>query len=81
MASTSNPRWEPEIELIGRQVPPSPTIEGGLWIGDTIELLNNLDLTGQTNGWFRINELVVKVSATNAETITPKMERVPIEDE
>ena len=81
LASTSNPRWEPEIELIGRQVPPSPTIEGGLWIGDTIELLNNLDLTGQTNGWFRINELVVKVSATNAETITPKMERVPIEDE
>lgn len=81
LASTSNPRWEPEIELIGRQVPPSPTIEGGLWIGDTIELLNNLDLTGQTNGWFRINELVVKVSATNAETITPKMERVPTEDE
>lgn len=81
LATTSNPRWEPEIELIGRQVPPSPTVEGGLWIGDTIELLNNLDLTGQTNGWFRINELVVKVSATNAETITPKMERVPIEDE
>ena len=81
LASTSNPRWEPEIELIGRQVPPSPTVEGGLWIGDVVELLNNLDLTGQTNGWFRINELVVKVSATNAETITPKMERVPIEDE
>lgn len=81
LANTSNPRWEPEIELIGRQVPPSPTVEGGLWIGDTVELLNNIDLTGQTNGRFRINELVVKVSASNAETITPKMERVPTEDE
>ena len=81
LANTSNPRWEPEIELIGRQVPPSPTVEGGLWIGDTVELLNNIDLTGQTNGRFRINELVVKVSASNAETITPKMERVPNEDE
>lgn len=81
LANTSNPRWEPEIELIGRQVPPSPTVEGGLWIGDTVELLNNIDLTGQTNGRFRINELVVKVSASNAETITPKMERVPDEDE
>lgn len=81
LATTSNPRWEPEIELIGRQVPPSPTVEGGLWIGDTVELLNNIDLTGQTNGRFRINELVVKVSASNAETITPKMERVATEDE
>ena len=81
LANTSNPRWEPEIELIGRQVPPSPTVDGGLWIGDTVELLNNIDLTGQTNGRFRINELVVKVSASNAETITPKMERVPNEDE
>lgn len=81
LANTSNPRWEPEIELIGRQIPPSPTVEGGLWIGDTVELLNNIDLTGQTNGRFRINELVVKVSASNAETITPKMERVPTEDE
>ena len=81
LSTTSNPRWEPEIELIGRQVPPSPTVEGGLWIGDTVELLNNIDLTGQTNGRFRINELVVKVSASNAETITPKMERVATEDE
>ena len=81
LATTSNPRWEPEIELIGRQVPPSPTVEGGLWIGDVVELLNNIDLTGQTNGRFRINELVVKVSASNAETITPKMERVATEDE
>lgn len=76
LAEVSNPLWEPEIELIGRQVAPSPTVDGGLWIGDSVEIINNIDLTGQTNGRFRVDELVVKVSATNAEQITPKLERV-----
>lgn len=72
----SNPKWHPQVQLIGRQVPPSAVIDGGLWIGDTVEILNGIDLTGQTNGKFRVNELVVNVTATNAEYITPKLERV-----
>lgn len=76
LAFVSNPKWEPAIQLIGRQVAPSLATDGGLWIGDTVEILNNIDLTGQTNGRFRVNELVVKVSASNAETIIPKLERV-----
>lgn len=77
LANASNIRWKPNITLSGRQIPPSPTLDPGLWIGDQIYLQNNADLTDQTSGHFRVNALTVAVSATNAETITPEIERIP----
>lgn len=69
-------QWEPEITLIGRQTPPSPTADYGLWIGDTINIVNAADLTGQTSGKFRINTIEVSIGSTNSETIMPEMERI-----
>lgn len=74
--STSDLTWQPEIKLIGRQVAPTPVGERKIWLGDTITVINDEDMTGQTSGAFRVNELQVKVSATGAETITPTLERV-----
>jgi hypothetical protein len=37
---------------------------------------NSEDLTGMTNGEFRVNELSVDVTSTGDETITPVLERV-----
>lgn len=68
-------RWQPEITLTGRQVAPAPLASGKIWLGDTITINNAADVTGTTNGQFRVNELVVKVGATNAEIITPTLER------
>ena len=76
LSNATKIQWQPEITLIGRQTPPSPTADYGLWIGDQIWLENTADLTGQTSGKFRINILDVSVSGTNAETIKPTMERV-----
>ena len=76
LANAANVKWEPEITLIGRQTPPSPTADYGLWIGDSINIVNTADQTGQTSGRFRINILEVSVSSTNAETIRPSMERL-----
>ena len=72
----TNVRWQPQITLIGRQTPPSPTAEYGLWIGDRFELINESDPTGQTSGYFQVNILDVSVSSTNAETIRPELERL-----
>lgn len=68
-------RWQPEITLTGRQVAPAPLASGKIWLGDTITINNAADVTGTTNGQFRVNELVVKVGATNSEIITPTLER------
>lgn len=68
--------WQPQITLTGRQVAPTPNGEGKIWIGDTVSLVNESDLTGMTNGLFRVNELSVAVTATGAEIITPVLERV-----
>lgn len=68
--------WEPQIVMSGRFVAPKPTGEKKIWISDIITIENSEDLTGQTNGQFRVNELQVDVSATGAETITPTLERV-----
>ena len=76
LANAANVKWEPEITLIGRQTPPSPTADYGLWIGDSINIVNTADLTEQTSGRFRINIIEVSVSSTNAETIRPSMERL-----
>lgn len=73
--NTSNPIWQPEITLLGKQVAPTPDGEKKIWIGDTVTIVNKEDLTGQTSGQFRVNELQVKVSATGAETIKPTLER------
>ena len=76
LANSANVKWEPEITLLGRQTPPSPTADYGLWIGDSINIINEADETEQTSGRFRINILDVKVSGTNAETIRPTLERL-----
>lgn len=72
----SNPRWKPEITLHGRQIAPKPSGSNKIWIGDTITINNSEDLTGMTNGDFRVNELKVDISAGGDETITPTLERV-----
>ena len=76
MWNTSNPIWQPQITLHGMQVAPTPNGSNKVWIGDTITISNSLDLTGMTNGDFRVNELAVAVSANGDETITPVLERV-----
>ena len=72
----SNPRWKPQITLHGKQVAPKPTGTAKIWIGDTITINNAIDLTGMTNGDFRVNELSVAITAAGDETITPVLERV-----
>lgn len=67
--------WQPEIKLTGRQVNPVPSGNHKIWIGDTVKLQNNADLTGMTSGDFRVNTLSVGVDANNAETITPTLSR------
>lgn len=70
-------RWEPSITLTGRQVAPEPTeAQNRLWIGDKVRLQNDEDLTGQTSGWFRVQELSVDVNATGAEVVTPVLKRI-----
>ena len=73
---TANPIWQPQITLHGKQVAPVPAGSNKIWIGDTITINNSADLTGMTNGAFRVNELAVAVSASGDETITPVLERV-----
>lgn len=74
--NTANPIWKPEITLHGKQVAPKPAGSNKIWIGDTITINNSADLTGMTNGDFRVNELTVAISASGDETITPTLERV-----
>ena len=71
-----NPIWQPQITLKGIQVEPKPTGSNKIWVGDTITINNSIDLTGMTNGQFRVNELAVAVSANGDENITPTLERV-----
>lgn len=74
--NSSNILWEPQITLTGVQVAPTPSGTGKIWVGDTITIQNDEDMTGQTSGMFRVNELVVNRSAEGAEVITPTLERV-----
>lgn len=76
--NTSNPIWQPQITLHGRQVAPKPTGTNKIWVGDTITINNTADLTGMTSGKFRVNELGVSVTANGDETITPVLERVNV---
>lgn len=66
--------WLPQIQLLGIQIPPTNTADG-IWIGDYFYINNTADATGMTSGWFRVQSFTVSVSATNAETITPQLER------
>lgn len=75
LANSSTIIWEPEIRLSGRTVEPKPSGAKKIWVGDIITINNSEDLTGMTNGQFRVNELSVSVSATGAEDITPVLER------
>ena len=74
--NASSPIWQPQITLHGKQVVPVPTGKNKIWIGDTITINNSADLTGMTNGKFRVDELTVDISAGGDETITPVLERV-----
>ena len=76
LANDSNPIWQPQITLHGKQVAPKPSGTNKIWIGDIITIQNSADLTGMTNGKFRVNELTVNISAGGDETITPILERV-----
>lgn len=75
LANATNIRWQPQITLLGIQVPPSPTDSDGLWIGDRFWLENTADLTGQTSGKFRVNKISVSVGANGGEIVTPELER------
>ena len=75
LRTASAGRWQPQITLTGRQVAPVPDGKNKIWIGDTVRVLNTIDFTGQTSGEFRVNELDVAVSASNAETIVPTLAR------
>lgn len=72
----SNPIWRPTITLVGNMIAPTPNENIKIWIGDVITIKNDEDLTGMTNGQFKVNELAVTVSASNGETIAPILERV-----
>ena len=72
----SNPIWKPTIGLVGNVIEPTPNADVKIWIGDVITIKNDEDLTGMTNGKFKVNELAVAVSAANGEQITPILERV-----
>lgn len=76
VAILSNPLWQPEITLTGRQIAPSPEGDDSIWIGDRITINNTEDMTGQTNGLFRVQALSVSVTSSNAENITPVLERI-----
>lgn len=76
LEDASNGRWEPQITLSGRQVAPAPVGDRKIWIGDTVRIQNNEDMTGQTSGKFRVQELQVAVSAAGGEVITPVLKRV-----
>ena len=76
VASQSNPLWQPEITLTGRQIAPTPTGDNCIWIGDRITINNTEDMTGQTSGQFRVQALSVSVTSSNAENITPVLERI-----
>ena len=72
----ANPIWKPQITLHGKQIAPKPTGTHKIWVGDTITINNAVDLTGMTNGDFRVNELNVAISSAGDELITPVLERV-----
>lgn len=76
VASQSNPLWQPEMTLSGRQIAPSPEGDDSIWIGDRITINNTEDMTGQTSGQFRVQALSVSVTGSNAENITPVLERI-----
>lgn len=75
LSNASNPVWQPKIKLTGRQVEPRPGAGNKrIWLGDTITIQNDEDITGMTSGQFRVSELRVDISSTNAETIMPTLD-------
>lgn len=75
LQNISNLEWQPQIKLSGRVVAPIPTGTRKIWLGDTITIQNNEDLTGMAEGRFRVNSLEVSIDANGAETITPTLSR------
>lgn len=75
LQNISNLEWQPQIKLSGRVVAPTPRALKKIWLGDTITIQNNEDLTGMAEGKFRVNSLEVSIDANGAETITPTLSR------
>ncbi len=75
LSNVSNLEWQPQIKLSGKVVAPVPTGTKKIWIGDTVKIQNNEDLTGMASGTFRVNALEVTVDANGAEEITPTLSR------
>lgn len=75
LSATSAMQWQPTIKMTSKYVQPSPTGNNRIWIGDTITLQNNQDLTEMTSGKFRVDSLSVSVKNTGAEEITPTLSR------
>lgn len=75
ISNVSSLEWQPQIKLSGRVVAPVPTGSHKIWLGDTITIQNNEDLTGMASGTFRVNSLEVSVDANGAEEITPTLSR------
>lgn len=73
LSNVSSLEWQPQIKLSGKVVTPVPTGTKKIWLGDTIRIENNADLTGMTSGTFRVNSLEVSIDANGAETITPTL--------
>lgn len=76
LAEAGSGKWEPQITLSGRQVAPTPSGERKIWVGDKVRIQNNEDKTGQTSGWFRVQELQVALGDTGSELITPVLKRI-----
>lgn len=76
LSNASNPLWEPQLTLTGKQISPIPSGDNVIWIGDIVQVYNSEDPTGTMSGAFRVNELSVAIGVSNAEVITPILERV-----
>lgn len=72
----ANPIWQPTINLVGNVIEPTPNADIKIWIGDVVAIKNDEDITGMTNGKFKVNELAVSVSGANGEQVAPILERV-----
>lgn len=75
LSNVSSLEWQPQIKLSGKVVAPTPNGAKKIWLGDTITIQNNEDLTGMASGRFRVNSLEVSVDANGAEEITPTLSR------
>lgn len=75
LETTASGVWQPQVELVGSQIQPTPNGTNKIWVGDTVTVENSADLTGNTSGDFRVNAIEVSVSETNYEKVKPTLAR------